>query len=1115
MNEKRDLAGTPEQAVKAGQINAMGLIDEILHYVAGLYREQKNSKAMGQAMDWLYERLGKEAVDEALHKFVDEFPPKAVYKGEIGPDAYLEGSTAGVSNRQIALEEMLMLWLANMNPAFSPFIELFDSRALETQTAYLQVIPSLQDFFDSQPIFGPDGQNLIDMLRDPALAVPHSLYGQLEYIRKKWGYLLEGYLLHLLGSLDMIKEEERLGFVGPGPALVYTYAGMGLELEPERYSHDLDWMPRLVLMAKNSYVWLDQLSKKYGRPITRLDQIPDEELDALARWGFSGLWLIGLWERSKASKKIKELCGNPDAVASAYSLFDYQVATDLGGEEALQSLKDRAWRRGIRMASDMVPNHVGIDSRWVIEHPDWFISLDHSPFPSYSFNGPNLSSDERVGIYLEDHYYTRTDAAVVFKRADLWTGSQKYIYHGNDGTRMPWNDTAQLNYLKPEVREAVIQSILHVARKFPVIRFDAAMTLTKRHYQRLWFPEPGTGGAIPSRSEGGLTKDKFDALMPEEFWREVVDRVAREAPDTLLLAEAFWLLEGYFVRTLGMHRVYNSAFMNMLKSEENANYRSVIKNTIEFDPEILKRFVNFMSNPDEETAVAQFGKDDKYFGVCMMMATMPGLPMFGHGQIEGFTEKYGMEYRRAYWDERPDWHLVKRHEREIFPLLHRRYLFADVKNFLLYDVFTPDGHVDEDIFAYSNRFGDERALVVYHNRYATSKGWIRTSVAYSSKTGAGDERKLVQRNLGEGLGLHAEGSYYSIFRDHINGLEYIRNSREFFENGLYVELGAYKYHVFLDFREVRDNELGQYARLAAHLGGRGVPSIEEALKEMFLKPLHDSFRELMNARMLRRLMDARTEELDREKLMGEAEQKTIHLLREVKRSAKGTGDEKALAREVRNKLQATLQLPLLESHFSSSRSRKLKVVAEFLKANSIDDPSTWGTLLGWTFIHSIGKIAGEDGLEERSRIWIDEWSLGKIIAGTLRDFGTDEPSAWQAVGTIKLLTAHQRWFEVESSKKERIYRVIESLLKDTEVQRFLQVNRYQEVLWFNKEAFDRLLWWMLVISAVASSADPSRPQTEVDGEIVGCYNIVHELQQAEEKSNYQIEKLLAAVKEPR
>src|SRR5438874_12734603 len=224
---------------------------------------------------------------------------------------------------------------------------------------------------------------------------------------------------------------------------------------------------------------------------------------------------------------------------------------------------------------------------------------------------------------------------------------------------------------------------------FPVIRFDAATTLTKRHYQRLWYPEPGTGGAIPSRAEHGLTKEQFDAAMPKEFWREVVDRVAQEVPDTLLLAEAFWMMEGYFVRTLGMHRVYNSAFMNMLKNEDNANYRNVMKNTLEFNPEILKRFVNFMNNPDEDTAVAQFGKGDKYFGVCTLMATLPGLPMFGPGQIEGFTEKYGMAYRRAYWEEKVDWDLVNRHDREIFPLLRRRYLFAEAKQFSLSDVFAP------------------------------------------------------------------------------------------------------------------------------------------------------------------------------------------------------------------------------------------------------------------------------------------------------------------------------------------------------------------------------------------------------------------------------------------
>ena len=53
-----------------------------------------------------------------------------------------------------------------------------------------------------------------------------------------------------------------------------------------------------------------------------------------------------------------------------------------------------------------------------------------------------------------------------------------------------------------------------------------------------------------------------------------------------------------------------------------------------------------MNNPDEATAFAQFGKGNKYFGVCTLMVTIPGLPMFAHGQVEGCNEKYGMEYRR-------------------------------------------------------------------------------------------------------------------------------------------------------------------------------------------------------------------------------------------------------------------------------------------------------------------------------------------------------------------------------------------------------------------------------------------------------------------------------------
>src|SRR5262249_13330344 len=153
------------------------------------------------------------------------------------------------------------------------------------------------------------------------------------------------------------------------------------------------------------------------------------------------------------------------------------------------------------------------------------------------------------------------------------------------------------------------------------------------------------------------------------------------------------------------------------------------------------------------------------------------------------------------------------------------------------------GHVNEDVFAYSNRSGGERALVVYHNKYAETRGWVRTSVGYLGRTGRGEERALMQRTLGQGLALSSDENAYVIFRDQATGLEYLRRSRELVEQGLYVELAAFKYHVFLDFREVWDNEWHHYGHLAAFLDGRGVPSIDEALKEVFLVPVHKPFKE--------------------------------------------------------------------------------------------------------------------------------------------------------------------------------------------------------------------------------------------------------------------------------
>ena len=1052
-------------AVSAGEIGALGLLHEIGHLL--VLRATARGTTMATAMRDVRRDLHDD-LDRVLDRFGAAFP---------GP-----GSDPEPPN--VRLEELLLTRISNENPAIGALHELVDDRVLAEGTRYFDAIDGLERAFGAgEPLDLGDGRSasLVELLRAPARNAPTSLAGQLRYIRDRWGGLLGPELEALIGRLDIalgiIAEEERglhQRFGAPGGTRqVHAPSFRGLGEEPEAFSADSAWMPRLVLIAKSTYVWLDQLSRRFSRDIRTLDAIPDETLDELASWGVTGLWLIGLWQRSVASERIKRMRGNPDAVASAYSLDDYRIADDLGGEEGYQRLRERAWSRGIRLASDMVPNHMGIDSRWVIDHPEWFLSVSQPPYPAYTFGGPDLSPDDRVGVVLEDHYWTDTDAAVVFKRFDRQTGDERYIYHGNDGTSFPWNDTAQLDFLKPEVREQVIQTIIAVARRFPVIRFDAAMVLAKRHIRRLWWPEPGAGDGIPSRAQYAMAQAEFDARMPTEFWREVVDRVAAEAPDTLLLAEAFWMLEGYFVRTLGMHRVYNSAFMHMLRDENGAGYRRLVKDTLEFDPEILKRYVNFMSNPDEETALEQFGKGDKYFGVAMVMATTPGLPMLGHGQVEGFGEKYGMEFRRATRDEQPDSWLIERHQREIFPLLHRRDWFAEAHDFLLYDFHTDGGGVDDHVLAYSNGHGPTRSLVVFHDRFGSTAGTIRESAPYARKS-AGGAKRLVRRTLAEGLGLPDDPNVFVTFRDARTGLAYLRSTRDIHERGLWLALDAYQGHAFWEFREMHDGSAGQWRRLTERLGGRGVASLDDALRELQLEPVHGPLRAVFGEGHVAAVVEGTPTNDDLDWL----EDRLAALLAAVASSTGVHGDPVEVAARIRD--EATVA---------------------YRDGIGALDRGERAALLGWLVLSRLGAIAPGADVAATSLAWFDELRLAPVLANGFRDAGLEEAQAWAVADLVHVLLAIPRPASIRGRGRALDLRLIERWLTHGQVRAAMGVNTWEGVEWLDRDRFGSLLQWAVRLDAIETGKAPDLA-------------LVRRLTRAAETAGYRIDALLAALSGP-
>jgi hypothetical protein len=514
----------------------------------------------------------------------------------------------------------------------------------------------------------------------------------------------------------------------------------------------------------------------------------------------------------------------------------------------------------------------------------------------------------------------------------------------------------------------------------------------------------------------------------------------------------------------------------MLRDEDNAQYRLVVKNTLEFDPEILKRYVNFMSNPDERTAADQFGKGDKYFGVCTLMATLPGLPMFGHGQVEGFAERYGMEYRRAYHDETPDAELIARHARQIAPLLHRRELFAQSRDFRLYDFATDEGWVNEDVFAYSNRQGGERALVVYHNRYAETRGWIRTSCAYAERGGP-DGRRLVQQALGEALGLSRDAGTFLVWRDAVTGLEHLQPSRVLADQGLRLALPAYACHVFLDWREIVDDGVRPWGVLAERLAGRGVPSLHEAMLLLVLEPLHGAVRAVLDPALVAALAASPrlacqqaaspvAEAASRARAVFIAARELSRVHPAVTAGPLG-GDVERAVRAFGDRLGAAQRLGELQARWPTPWPPEAR---ELLAA---DDAAALGSMVAWALLEALGRLRDPADVTGAGARLFDALRLRGVVAEAVGRLGLEGEDRWRAAARVRLALAHARPAPTATPPARRPASL--DWINDPDAAWLTGVNEHEGVRYFGREPFTALVWWMALpaLLDLAAGTPPS------------------------------------------
>lgn len=351
------------------------------------------------------------------------------------------------------------------------------------------------------------------------------------------------------------------------------------------------WPRHPVLYEISTWVWLSDLSKKYGKAIN-LSSVPSVEWDAIAAYGFDAVWFMGVWERSSAciaiSNRNEGLLENfhrclpdfrpEDNVGSPYSVRQYEVDPHFGGRDALATARAELSKRGMNLILDFVPNHVAPDHPWASQHPEYFIQG----------NG---------------------DEAKKFPSSFIETGGSVYAL-GRDPYFPPWPDVIQSNAFNADLRKAVIETLSGIARCCDGVRCDMAMLTLNSIFERTW----GDRAGPPPKTE---------------YWLDVIRAVKATHPGFLFIAEAYWDLE-WQLQQLGFDFCYDKKLYDRLEHGSAESVRLHLCADLAYQDKLLR----FIENHDEPRSAATF-PPARLRPVALTIATLPGMKLFYEGQFDG------------------------------------------------------------------------------------------------------------------------------------------------------------------------------------------------------------------------------------------------------------------------------------------------------------------------------------------------------------------------------------------------------------------------------------------------------------------------------------------------
>ncbi len=463
-----------------------------------------------------------------------------------------------------------------------------------------------------------------------------------------------------------------------------------------------------------------------------LKDVPVQYWEELANKGFDYVWLMGIWKTNKSV--IKKYCFE-EGLVNSYSkaLKDWKDEDVIGSPYSISQYK--------------INPAIGTEEELLIlkrllNNLGIKLILDFVP-NHFSVHSSLIISDPYLFIEADEknfnentHLYFKSDIA-----------PNKIFAHGRDPFFPAWQDTIQVNYFNEKARRFMINILKDLTTMCDGVRCDMAMLNLNNVFNNTW---------------GAILNSKGYKKPEKEFWELAIKETKEIKPDFLFIGEAYWDL-GWQLQQLGFDYTYDKTLLDRLKS----GYVEEIRGHLTAEDDYQSKLVRFLENHDEERAVKSLGIE-KSKAAAVIFCTIKGMHLFYDGQLVGKKTKLPVQLGRDR-KEKPNECISK--------------FYTNLLEITKTDIFKKgDWKLLNSDPAWEGNFS-------YHNILI----WRLTYLG---------RKRLVVVNYSDVVSqcrvkLQLDG-YPGKFKlkDILNDKKYYRKTNSVVTNGLFIELGPFKSHIF-------------------------------------------------------------------------------------------------------------------------------------------------------------------------------------------------------------------------------------------------------------------------------------------------------------------------------